>query len=189
MQVARTGLGPVFAAMLAGVLAGALTACHDGEGARLLPSDEALVQDTSSSIARTPPVILSDLRAGDAPPTHAQHNPYADDPQALAAGRDLYMTMNCAGCHGPAGGGGIGPPLADAQWIYGDAPENIVQAILEGRPNGMPAFGAKLPPSEAWKIATYVRDLGKHARAQAAADEKTSPSLNATSGAGGRGRP
>ena len=134
-----------------------------------------------------PPVTLSDLRAGDARPVEDVVNPYVDDAQALAAGRDLYMQMNCAGCHGPAGGGGIGPPLADAQWIYGEAPENIVRAILEGRPNGMPAFGAKLPPSEAWKIATYVRDLGKVARAEAAS--RGSASLDATTGSGGRGRP
>ena len=34
-----------------------------------------------------------------------------------------------------------------------------MQSILQGRPNGMPAFGGKLPESEAWKIAAFVRSL------------------------------
>jgi cytochrome c oxidase cbb3-type subunit 3 len=38
------------------------------------------------------------------------------------------------------GGGGMGPPLMDNEWIYGSSPENIVATIVEGRPNGMPSF-------------------------------------------------
>ena len=114
------------------------------------------------------PAVLrtSDLSAGGARPDIAAVNPYADDAQAVADGRALYGAMNCAGCHGGAGGGGIGPPLADDQWIYGGQPENIVEAILKGRPNGMPSFGAKLPPAEAWKIAAFVATLAKPTAAE-----------------------
>ena len=41
------------------------------------------------------------------------------------------------------GGGGIGPPLMDDRWIYGSAPENIYASIVQGRPNGMPAWGGR----------------------------------------------
>ena len=47
--------------------------------------------------------------------------------------------MNCAGCHFN-GGGGMGPPLMDNIWIYGDSIENIGASIREGRPNGMPGL-------------------------------------------------
>jgi cytochrome c oxidase cbb3-type subunit 3 len=84
----------------------------------------------------------------------------------LAQGRQLYLAFNCAGCHGGAGGGGIGPPLADAHWIYGGSDANIYATIIQGRPNGMPAFGPSLQGEAVWKLAAFVRSLS--ARAEAA---------------------
>ena len=81
------------------------------------------------------------------------------------------MSFNCAGCHGGAGGGGIGPPLADAQWIYGDSPANIYASIVQGRPNGMPAFGPSLQGEAVWKLAAYVRSLSEEARSKEEKDE------------------
>jgi len=163
------------AALLATLLA-ALPACRGDDGHRLLPP---------TTTVQPVPVVTSDLRAGGVPSEPAAENPYAQDEHALTAGRELYGAMNCAGCHGPAGGGGIGPPLADAKWIYGGEPENIVQSILQGRPNGMPAFGPKLPTSEAWKIATFVEQLSK--TAAGAGDSPAIGSGKGTSTAG-RGR-
>jgi cytochrome c oxidase cbb3-type subunit 3 len=130
-----------------------LAGCRKDDDSRLLPPAGAAQQGV--------PVVTSAIRAGGAPKDSIALNPYQDDEHALAAGRELYGAMNCAGCHGSNGGGGMGPPFADSDWIYGSDPENIVQSILQGRPNGMPAFGALLPASEAWKIATYVKHLGK----------------------------
>jgi cytochrome c oxidase cbb3-type subunit 3 len=143
MDRARSALG-----MLA--LAAAL-ACRGDDPTTLLPAAGATQQGAA--------VRTSDLLAGPASPDVASRNPYAGDSQAMMTGRRLYAALNCAGCHGPSGGGGIGPPFADAEWIYGGQAENIVQSILQGRPNGMPAFGGKLPPSEAWKIAGFVEQL------------------------------
>jgi hypothetical protein len=53
----------------------------------------------------------------------------------------------------------MGPPLMDDQWIYGSAPANVVATILEGRPNGMPAFRGKIPDHQAMQIAAYVRSM------------------------------
>jgi cytochrome c oxidase cbb3-type subunit III len=102
-------------------------------------------------------VRTSGLTAGpaDAPPEIA--NPYADHSDALTQGRQLYASFNCAGCHGAAGGGGIGPPLADDDWIYGGSDANIYATIVQGRPNGMPAFG--LSGEAVWKLAAYVKSL------------------------------
>ena len=106
-------------------------------------------------------VRTSDLSAGLAPPDREQ-NPFVsktDQSNALRDGRLLYTAMNCAGCHGAKGGGGIGPPLSDTQWIYGQQLENIVQSVLQGRPAGMPTYATKLPQADVWKIAVFVQSL------------------------------
>jgi cytochrome c oxidase cbb3-type subunit 3 len=47
----------------------------------------------------------------------------------------------------------------DAQWIYGDQPENIFSTIVEGRPNGMPSFRGRIPTQQVWQLVAYVRSL------------------------------
>jgi cytochrome c oxidase cbb3-type subunit 3 len=81
----------------------------------------------------------------------------ADD-RALAEGKRLYNWYNCSGCHF-AGGGGIGPPLMDDEWIYGSHPRNIADSIIEGRPNGMPAYGGRIPAEHVGPVVAYVRRL------------------------------
>jgi cytochrome c oxidase cbb3-type subunit III len=126
-----------------------LVAACGGDGASgLLPA--------AAADARRPMLRTSELQAGGPTEDVAARNPYAGDQIAIAEGRELYEGMNCAGCHGPAGGGGIGPPFADQDWIYGEDPENVVESILQGRPNGMPSFAGRLPSESAWKIAAYV---------------------------------
>jgi cytochrome c oxidase cbb3-type subunit 3 len=66
--------------------------------------------------------------------------------------------MNCVGCHAH-GGGAIGPPLMDEEWIYGSDPSQIFKTIIEGRPNGMPSFRGKLGNQQVWQIVAYVRSL------------------------------
>ena len=102
-------------------------------------------------------VRTSDLAVGDTLPELG--NPYQGDGAALTQGRQLYASFNCAGCHGAAGGGGIGPPLADDDWIYGGSDANIYATIVQGRPNGMPAFGPGLSGEAVWKLAAYVKSL------------------------------
>jgi cytochrome c oxidase cbb3-type subunit III len=76
----------------------------------------------------------------------------------LSEGARLYRAYNCVGCHAN-GGGGMGPPLMDEFWIYGSHPENIRDVIVEGRPNGMPSFGGKIPEYQVWELVAYVRSL------------------------------
>ena len=47
----------------------------------------------------------------------------------------------------------------DDRWIYGSDPSNIFNTIVEGRPNGMPSFGSKIPRYQIWQLASYVRSL------------------------------
>ena len=103
----------------------------------------------------------SDFQAGPARPVAYVESPYEGNPRAIAEGQRLYTWMNCGGCHGGQGGGGIGPPFADGDWIYGGDPANVFQSIVQGRPNGMPAYGGRLANTELWKIVAYVRTLGE----------------------------
>jgi cytochrome c oxidase cbb3-type subunit 3 len=87
-------------------------------------------------------------------------NPYNGNAQAIARGHELYMSMNCAGCHGYDAKGAMGPDLTDTYWRYGGAPAQIYRSIFEGRSAGMPAWGKAIPESEIWKVVAYIQSLG-----------------------------
>jgi cytochrome c oxidase cbb3-type subunit 3 len=103
-------------------------------------------------------ITLSELQAGAKTAPAGLPSPYEYNAYAVAQGKQLYESFNCMGCHAQ-GGGAIGPALMDAQWIYGDAPENIFATIVEGRPNGMPSFRGKIPAQQLWQIIAYIRSL------------------------------
>ena len=86
--------------------------------------------------------------------------PVSDDPQAIEQGKQLYRKMNCAGCHAYTGKGNMGPDLTDTYWRYGGLPIQIYETIRDGRPQGMPAWGAALPPEEIWKLVAYIQSFG-----------------------------
>lgn len=94
-------------------------------------------------------------------PPAQMKNPYAGNREAWMEGKKLFQSLNCAGCHGPGGGGGMGPPLSDKVWKYGGSPGQIYLSILHGRPNGMPQWGAVLPPKSIWALVTYVETLSE----------------------------
>lgn len=105
----------------------------------------------------------STLEAGTTTRLEITPNPYEGDVREIAEGQRLYSWMNCAGCHGTLGGGGIGPPLADRDWIYGGESMQIYQSIMQGRPNGMPVYEGKITVQSAWQLAAYVRTLSADA--------------------------
>jgi cytochrome c oxidase cbb3-type subunit 3 len=109
----------------------------------------------------------SELRAGgDRPddprapirPVGPVANAYEENAYALSEGKRLFSAFNCNGCHAH-GGGDIGPPLIDDKWIYGHDPEQVFGTIVEGRPNGMPSFGGRIPEYQIWWIVAYVRSM------------------------------
>jgi cytochrome c oxidase cbb3-type subunit 3 len=103
-------------------------------------------------------VQVSELRPGGGSPTAPVHTPYENNAYAINEGKRLYSSYNCVGCHAH-GGGGIGPALRDDQWAYGHEADQIFHTILEGRPNGMPAFRGKIPDAQIWQLAAYVRSM------------------------------
>ena len=82
----------------------------------------------------------------------------AGDP---AAGEALFVgALGCVGCHGEGGVGGVGPNLTDAEWIYGGDAASISETLHNGRPGGMPAFGAQASEGEIANLVAYVMSLG-----------------------------
>jgi cytochrome c oxidase cbb3-type subunit III len=86
-------------------------------------------------------------------------NPYQSASGAAVEGRDLFVRMNCSGCHGGRAGGGMGPSLRDVDWIYGNTPAQVFSSVAEGRAHGMPAWGTQLPDDQIWKLVTYIGSL------------------------------
>jgi cytochrome c oxidase cbb3-type subunit III len=115
--------------------------------------------------ASAPNVTQSPLHPGGSAsgtPMSSQEGPYHRNAWGMAEGKRLYNAYNCSGCHAN-GGGGMGPPLMDDRWIYGSAPANIYQTIVEGRPNGMPSFRGKIPSAQVWMLVAYVESMSGQA--------------------------
>ncbi len=134
-----------------------LAGCDRFEGGSTTRTPQPMLPDMSAIAA----VPLGDL-AGAAHSTLATQfpNPYEGDERAVQQGHALFIKMNCAGCHGYGGPGGIGPSLKDGYWRYGGTPVAVFKSIHDGRPQGMPAWNPALPPQEIWKIVAYIQSLG-----------------------------
>jgi cytochrome c oxidase cbb3-type subunit 3 len=114
--------------------------------------------ETAAQAAPAEAKSESALHAGGRPAATRRANPAEDNAYAVAQGKRLFTWFNCVGCHAH-GGGGSGPALMDDKWLYGHAPANIYASIVEGRPNGMPSFGGKIPEAQVWQLVAYVRSM------------------------------
>jgi len=87
----------------------------------------------------------------------------AADSIRVARGRPLFAT-NCVACHGPEGKGNpaLGAPnLTDKTWLYGAGEPVIIETIVKGRNNQMPAHKAILTPEKIHLLAAYVYSLSQ----------------------------
>jgi cytochrome c oxidase cbb3-type subunit III len=109
------------------------------------------------------PTSVPDVPGRSGTDAFSQTSPYAGNAWAVSEGKRLYQSMNCSGCHFQ-GGGGMGPALMDDRWAYGGDPRSIYTTIVDGRPNGMPAFGGKLADQQIWQLVAYVQALSGHVR-------------------------
>ncbi len=89
-----------------------------------------------------------------------RRDPYTGNAGAIQQGRQLFNAFNCSGCHSGYAGGGMGPNLRDTVWIYGSTDADLFSTISEGRPNGMPAWGGRIPEDQIWRIIAYLRTFG-----------------------------
>ena len=136
-------------ALCAAALAFAVVGCQR-EARRFRDSPPGAMTQTGFSV--------SDLQPGPKTQPVVHESPYDENAYAVSEGQRLFNAYNCSGCHSH-GGGGMGPPLMDDEWIYGSDPENIFATIVEGRPNGMPSFRGRIPDSQVWELVAYVRSL------------------------------
>jgi cytochrome c oxidase cbb3-type subunit 3 len=151
-----------FALAVVLALASACTGCREEQKhIRGLPPGGALVQG----------VPQSELQPGPEMPVRRVQNPFEGNAHAISEGKKLYNQYNCSGCHAN-GGGAIGPALMDDEWIYGSAAEQLFAVIVEGRPQGMPSFGRRIPNDQVWQIVAYVRSMSDLDRGTAAQPQK-----------------
>jgi cytochrome c oxidase cbb3-type subunit 3 len=102
-------------------------------------------------------------------------NPLANDPDAVARGAKDFDNFNCSGCHMAHAGGGMGPALSDAAWLYRSSDANIYLDIAQGRGAGMPAFGAMLPDRTIWELVAYIRSISEKPPATFGATTSANP--------------
>src|SRR5947209_7544485 len=102
-------------------------------------------QDLAVSAARSQKVTLGE-------------SPFQKNAYGTAEGKRLFDQFNCSGCHAH-GGGGMGPPLMDDKWTYGSEPANIFESIVEGRPNGMPAWRNKIADQQVWELVAFIQSM------------------------------
>ncbi len=135
---------------LVAALAAALPGCR---------RETRLLREPPAMRDRVLAVNVANFVPGGTPPDTIWRNPYEENAYTIAEGKRLFEWYNCTGCHAH-GGGGSGPALMDSTWIYGSQPGQIYATIVQGRPNGMPAWGGRIPEYQVWELVAYVRALG-----------------------------
>jgi mono/diheme cytochrome c family protein len=143
----------------------------------LQPMTGALA-DSPPAAAKSPVTGKSPLDVINAAPRGSIHNPYTGQPDKIDAGRKLFLSYSCSGCHGGGGGGGMCPPLTKVVWIYGSDDDTLARLITWGSQElqkhdyprigevavvgPMPAFGTLLKnDDELYKILAFVRSVYK----------------------------
>jgi cytochrome c oxidase cbb3-type subunit 3 len=142
------------AAMLAG-----LPACRKASATRITDAISAPVLPTASGVAALPEGPYPGIAVSALEQTAT--NPYGSDTAAVKRGEQLFLGMNCSGCHGQDAKTGIfAPNLPDGYWRYGGSDADVFNSIYEGRARGMPAWGAALSTNQIWELVAYIRSLG-----------------------------
>lgn len=132
-----------------------LTACEREQRSFSTPTPNATQAASAPRLSANQPALA---QTGGVRQAAGEGSPYDGNAYGVSQGKRLYRWYNCNGCHAN-GGGGIGPPLMDAEWRYGSEPTQIFQSIVQGRPNGMPSFGGHIPEDQVWQLVAYVRSM------------------------------
>jgi cytochrome c oxidase cbb3-type subunit III len=81
------------------------------------------------------------------------------DPEVLTRAGGEFQKY-CISCHGPAGGGIVGPNLTDQFWIHGGGIKNVYTTIKMGVPaKGMISWQLVFTPKQIQELASYVLSL------------------------------
>lgn len=90
---------------------------------------------------------------------HERINPYHDQPEAIAAGRRVFVDR-CSPCHGENAEGTKKRPPLRSQRVQQQATEGDLHWLLVNgnMRKGMPSW-AKLGDQQIWQVITYVKSL------------------------------
>lgn len=81
------------------------------------------------------------------------------DKSRLGVGQGVFM-QKCTPCHGPGGGGIVGPNLTDDFWIHGGKLTDIRRTIQEGVPaKGMISWRGLMPDEDITNLALFIRSI------------------------------
>ena len=86
------------------------------------------------------------------------------DAAKAEAGKEVFMTAGCIGCHGMDGTGNqmLGAPnLTDTSWLYGGSEGIIRQTLVKGRNGVMPAHQDLLGDEKVHLLTAYVISLSQ----------------------------
>lgn len=85
---------------------------------------------------------------------------YLKEPEWIGVGKSIFKA-NCVSCHGPDGGGNVGPNLCDENFKHIKSITDIVKVINEGVAGGaMPAWGTRFShKNDAILVSVYVASL------------------------------
>ena len=90
--------------------------------------------------------------------SRARRNPFEDDPDAVDAGRKLFLHY-CAECHGETAEGGRKAPSLRAPEVQNATPGTVFWILTNGVVRrGMPVW-SRLPEPQRWQIVTFVKSL------------------------------
>lgn len=91
-------------------------------------SDAATAEITTEELLAMKPADVVDSI-----PKGQIKSPYEPtDAKVAEEGHTAYMETSCNGCHGGTGGGGMGPPLSNSRWVYGNDVDTLFRLVTLG---------------------------------------------------------
>ena len=94
----------------------------------------------------------------------ARRNPLENDPDAVAAGANLF-DQHCAECHGELAVGGKKGPSLRAEPVQQATPGTLFWILTNGVVRrGMPVW-SKLPEPQRWQLVSYLKSLNSAEKA------------------------
>ncbi len=138
-RIGLAGLGIVVLAIVAFATSQARAQKKDADGGKVKESTYTALADAPAK-------------------ARERKNPFAGDPQAMAAGGKLFE-QHCAECHGiKAGGTRKGPSLLQEE-VQQATPGTLFWILSNGVVRrGMPVW-SKLPEQQRWQIVTFLQSL------------------------------
>jgi mono/diheme cytochrome c family protein len=126
-------------------------------------------QDVDKAAKSVKPAVYAEIEKAPEK-ARAKRNPLEQNPDAVAAGKNLFE-QHCAECHGESALGGKKAPSLRAVEIQSASPGAVFWILTNGVVRrGMPVW-SKLPEPQRWQLVSYIKSLGV-ASSQTADDPK-----------------